>query len=85
MNTTDVAYGRDAVAKAAGYGSVERLLVADTMLRDSSDQDRLALEAVMREVETKNGQVTVISTEHEAGAKLQSLGGIAALLRFPIG
>jgi protein pelota len=85
MNTTDVAYGRDAVTKAAGYGAVERLLVADTMLRDSSDQDRLALEDVMREVEAKGGQVTVISTEHEAGTKLQSLGGIAALLRFPIG
>jgi protein pelota len=85
MNTTDVAYGRDAVAKAAGYGAVERLLVADTMLRDSSDEDRLALEEVMREVEAKNGQVTVISTEHEGGTKLQSLGGIAALLRFPIG
>ena len=38
----------------------------------------------MREVEKRNANVTVISTEHEAGAKLLSLGGIAALLRFPI-
>lgn len=84
-NNTDVTYGREAVIQAAGYGAVERLLVADTMLRESSDQDRASLENVMREVETKGGQVTVISTEHEAGTKLQSLGGIAALLRFPIG
>jgi protein pelota len=84
MSTADVAYGRDYVAKAAGYGAVERLLVADTMLRDASDEDRLAVEDVMRDVETKGGQVTVISTEHEAGTKLQSLGGVAALLRFPI-
>ena len=84
-NNTDVAYGREAVAQAVEYGAVERLLVADTMLRESSDQERLDLEKVMRNVETKSGQVTVISTEHEAGAKLQSLGGIAALLRFPIG
>jgi stalled ribosome rescue protein Dom34 len=28
--------------------------------------------------------VTVVSTEHEAGSKLLALGGIAALLRFPI-
>ncbi len=84
-NTTDVAYGREAVAQAVGYGAVERLLVADTMLRESSDQNRLSLENLMREVENKNGQVTVISTENEAGTKLQSLGGVAALLRFPIG
>lgn len=84
-NNTDVAYGREAVAQASEYGAIERLLVADTMLRESSDQDRLDLENLMREVENKNGQVSVISTEHEAGTKLQSLGGVAALLRFPIG
>jgi protein pelota len=37
----------------------------------------------MREVEQKGGEVVVVSTEHEAGAKLVALGGIAALLRFP--
>ena len=38
----------------------------------------------MREAEKRGANVTVISTEHEAGAKLLALGGIAALLRFPI-
>jgi protein pelota len=38
----------------------------------------------MREVENKGGRVIIISTEHEAGTKLNSLGGIAALLRFYI-
>lgn len=84
-NTTDVTYGKNEVARAIEYGAVERLLVADTMLREASDQERTTIESIMRNVETKSGQVTVISTEHEAGAKLQSLGGIAALLRFPIG
>jgi len=84
-SATDVTYGENEVVKATEYGAVERLLVADTMLREASDQDRNIIEEVMRKVEAKGGQVTVISTEHEAGAKLQSLGGIAALLRFPIG
>lgn len=83
-SATDVTYGKNEVAKATEYGAVERLLVADTMLREASDQDRTTIENIMRNVEAKGGQVTVISTEHEAGAKLQSLGGIAALLRFPI-
>jgi len=84
-SATDVTYGKNEVTRATDYGAVERLLVADTMLREASDQDRTIIEGVMRNVEAKGGQVTVISTEHEAGAKLQSLGGIAALLRFPIG
>jgi len=44
----------------------------------------LHLEELMRSVEQRRGSVTVVSTEHEAGAKLLALGGIAALLRFPI-
>jgi len=84
-NATDVTYGKNEVAKATEYGAVERLLIADTMLREAGDQERTTIENIMRNVETKSGQVTVISTEHEAGAKLQSLGGIAAMLRFPIG
>jgi len=84
-STTDVTYGKNEVTRATEYGAVERLLVADTMLREASDQDRIIIEGIMRSVEAKGGQVTVISTEHEAGAKLQSLGGVAALLRFPIG
>jgi len=84
-SATDVTYGADEVARATEYGAVERLLVADTMLREASDQERTTLESIMRNVESKGGQVTVISTEHEAGAKLQGLGGVAALLRFAIG
>jgi len=38
----------------------------------------------MRGVEKRQAAITVVSTEHEAGFKLLSLGGIAALLRFPI-
>jgi len=84
-SSTHVTYGKNDATRATEYGAVERLLVADTMLREASDQERTTIENIMRSVEAKNGQVTVISTEHEAGAKLQSLGGIAALLRFPIG
>jgi protein pelota len=63
-------------------GAVEKLIVADTALRDSEDVQRLKLERLMHETEKQNANVTVISTEHEAGAKLLSLGGIVALLRY---
>ena len=82
LNATDVTYGMIEVVRATEYGAVEKLLVADILLREASDQDRISLEDIMRNVEAKGGQVMVISTEHEGGAKLQGLGGVAALLRF---
>jgi protein pelota len=79
-----VTYGLDAVENAIMMGAVEKLVVADTTLRDSEETKRLKLEELMHQVEKRNASVTVVSTEHEAGAKLIALGGIAALLRFQI-
>ncbi len=79
-----VTYGLDDVEKAVQVGAVEKLILADSLLREGEDAQRLNLEALMRNVEQKAGSVTVVSTEHEAGSKLLALGGIAALLRFPL-
>ena len=79
-----ITYGFEDVERATQMGAVERLVLADTILRESSDEMRLRNEGLMREVEQKGGQVTVVSTEHEAGTKLLSLSGVAALLRFAI-
>jgi protein pelota len=79
-----VTYGLEAVETAVQMGAVETLVLADTMLRESGEEQRLHLEQLMREVEQRRGSITVVSTEHEAGAKLLGLSGIAALLRFPI-
>ena len=80
----NVTYGFAQVEKACGLGAVDRLLLADVRLREASDDERRVLEGLMRDVESKGGKVVIISTEHEAGTKLNSLGGIAALLRFYI-
>lgn len=78
----NVTYGFDEVKRAAELGAVEKLVLADTMLRESSDEKRLLIENLMKSVERKGGGIIVVSTEHEAGTKLLGLGGIAALLRF---
>ncbi|MEM3463768.1 MAG: mRNA surveillance protein pelota, partial [Candidatus Bathyarchaeia archaeon] len=77
-----VVYGLDEARKASEYGAVDVLVLADTTLRGAEDEERLSLERLMKDVEQKGGKVMVISTEHEAGAKLVALGGVAALLRF---
>jgi protein pelota len=79
-----VTYGLGDVEKAANYGAVEKLLVADSTLRETSDENRVALEKLIKNVEEARGDIMVLSTEHEAGTKLLSLGGVAALLRFPL-
>lgn len=79
-----ITYGLAGVEEAVQMGAIEKLIIADTALRDADDEQRLKLEAIMREVERHNAKVTVVSTEHEAGFKLIALGGLAALLRFPI-
>jgi protein pelota len=79
-----VTYGIIEVENSIAMGAVERLVIADTLLRDSDENQRLKLEKLMQEVERRKGTITVVSTEHEAGAKLLSLGGVAALLRFPL-
>jgi len=84
VGENEATYGFDDVMKATQYGAVQKLLVTDKLLRESPDEKRLELEKMMREVEKKSGQITVVSTEHEAGHKLDGLGGIAALLRFQI-
>jgi protein pelota len=80
----NVTYGLVAVENAANMGAIEKLIVADTTLRDADEEQRLKLEELMHAVEKRQAAITVVSTEHEAGFKLISLGGIAALLRFPI-
>ena len=73
-----VAYGRKEVGEAIDAGAVDTLLVSDSVVRD------LAVERMMHASEEARGTVVLVSSHHEAGAKLEGLGGVAALLRFPI-
>lgn len=77
------AYGYDEVNSALQYGAIKTLMVADETLRSMRDED-VDIDALMDGVEQKQGDITVFSSEFEPGQRLLSLGGIAALLRFPI-
>ncbi len=71
-------YGDAEVERAASLGAVEKLLVADELLR----RHRAGIEEVLERVRRTRGQVIVVSTDHDAGKQLLALGGVAALLRF---
>jgi protein pelota len=72
------AYGRAEVTEAVDAGAVEMLLVSDVVVRD------LEIERLMHDVESARGAVVLMSHHHEAGLKLEGLGGVGALLRYPI-
>lgn len=74
-----VAYGPHEVEEAVRAGAVHTLLILDPLLREK-DMDPL-----LRAVDGARGKVMVVSEHHEAGKKLEALGGMAALLRYRIG
>ena len=41
-------------------------------------------DSLLKKVEAARGEFIIISSLHEAGRKLDSLGGVAALLRYRI-
>jgi len=77
-------YGNEDVARAAEYGAVEHLLITDKKLRGVHDIQRRELDHLIRRIEQARGTVHIVSTEHPAGDQLESIGGIAAILRFKV-
>ena len=71
-------YGKEEVKNAIINGAVERLLIADIMVRNDTGEELLRL------AKNNNSNFTIINTMHEAGKKIEGIGGVAALLRFKI-
>ena len=64
---------------AAEAGAIETLLLSDTKVR-TAEADLL-----LKTVESSRGKFIIVSSLHEAGRKLESLGGFAAILRYRMG
>lgn len=81
-------YGEAPVAKAVAEGAVGvggGLLLINNDLFRSQDMDvRKKFVAIVDRVKAAGGEVRVLSSDHESGAKLRPLGGIAALLTYPM-
>jgi len=71
-------YGLKEVENALLNGAVERLLITDVVVRTKQGEHLLRL------AKENNSDFTIINTLHEAGKKMEGIGGVAALLRFKI-
>lgn len=82
-----VTYGPEETAQAAEYGAVDTLCLLDDRLRSERGERAswsIDVDDVVRTVERQGGTVRVLSADGEPGRQLDSLGGIAALLRYPV-
>lgn len=69
-------YGEKEVKNALMNGAVERLIIIDVLVRQEKGEELLKL------AKQNNSEFTIINTMHEAGEKLEGIGGVGALLRF---
>ncbi|KAJ5523308.1 eRF1 domain 3 [Penicillium frequentans] len=88
--TSKATYGPREVESAVDQGAVGRgggvLIVSNRLFRSQNIAERkrwVGLVDRVRDVE--GGEVRILSSDHESGKRLEGLGGIAALLTFPVG
>ena len=80
-----VCYGFADVENAAAAGAVDFLLVSDSLIkRLREENDFFRLDQLMRSVDSQRGSVVLVSSAHDAGRKLDGIGGIGALLRYKL-
>jgi len=78
-------YGIKYVREAALSGAVKDLLITDSLIQKFRDENKYnEIDEIMSLVESSSGNINIISSEHEAGKKLNGLTGIAAILRYKL-
>ena len=78
-------YGLKEVKNALNQGAIEKLLITDSLIHKTRENNTFnQLDSLMKSVDQQKGSIHLISSDHEAGKKLDGLTGIAAILRFKI-
>ena len=81
-------YGPNEVEKAVEQGAVGRgggvLLINNSLFRSQEIGTRKRWVALVDKVKEDGGDARVLSSDHESGKRLDGLGGIAAILTFPL-
>uniref|UniRef100_UPI00358FED7C protein pelota homolog n=1 Tax=Myxine glutinosa TaxID=7769 RepID=UPI00358FED7C len=77
-------YGVKHVERAIETEAVDVLLVSDTLFRNQEVAVRNRYVRIVDSVKEGGGTVRIFSSLHVSGEQLNQLGGIAAILRFPV-
>jgi len=79
-----VALGPEEVAATASMGAAELVVVNDNMLFHIDDRIRELVNEALEEAEKRGARVLIVPKDTPPGERLAALGGIVALLRFPV-
>lgn len=78
-------YGIKEVELAINSGAVKNLLITDSFIHKMREENKYyLLDELMKKNDQMKGELTIVSSEHDAGKKLQGLGGIASILRYQL-
>lgn len=78
-------YGIKETKNAVEIGAAAKLLITEKfILKQKEKAGFREVDLLMKTVESMKGEVHIISSEHEGGAKLDGLGGIGAITRWQV-
>ena len=61
------------------------MLITDDLIHKKRQEEKFEeIDFLMRKVESMQGKIHLISSEHSGGKKLDGLGGIGSILRYKI-
>jgi len=69
-------YGEGEVKESLTVGAVDTILISDSLLKENKAND------LLKSAEASGSKTMIISSLHEAGQKLDAIGGVAAILRY---
>jgi protein pelota len=76
-------YGFHETQYASDRCSIKDLLLTGKYIQKMREEGHFnSVEKIIKNTEITKGEVHIISSEHEAGKKLDGLGGIGAITRF---
>lgn len=79
------AYGLREVRDAGNAGAISEILLTDAFIQNMRNDGKYhELESLLHSAESQKARIVMISSSHDAGRKLDGLGGIASLLRYRI-
>ncbi|MBS3124048.1 mRNA surveillance protein pelota [Candidatus Woesearchaeota archaeon] len=86
INKNELAvYGWKETLNAGAAGAINKLFLSDKFIHQRRKEEKYdEVEALMKTVDSCQGQIHLFSSEQESGKNLDGLGGIAAILKYKV-
>lgn len=79
-----VAYGIEDVRNVALMGAIKHVVILDSLISSIDDEVREAADTILSRAEDVKAKVTIVHSESPPGERIEKLGGVIAILRYPI-